>query len=536
MSRLNKEAFKLLLAEDDILSTPGRLQEIWEMFCMNIPDDNSNLSQIVNILESSVISKLTLQNDNWEQIATNLATFVQETSNTDVLSMFLGTCSDKLAVYLTESIKINNAVNTQINMDTINDPTYLEEASILSGLSQVGLMQDSQLQSLLDSQFFELVTSANGCMARCGNGESPLLEGRGIHNPKLLSLKEIGPDVDRIIQEGYQLGMYGKDEFSSDPNVFQKLILNEDDFKPSQLIRRDGYITNISNYGILSATKQLVKDAFDMDTNTVGYVFHLKLEEINDLLDQFGHNTALLLSKVVTLMMLIRALNSDDNQGITDDITELRTELIDTLNEFKLDLKNSFQNMPKYGTSLDGIPEPLVNFIRQADNFSIPAVNDMKSSYMGKSQVDDRINQIVTNIADISKISRRSRTAVNGLGNSSVEALSSLSGGVEQASAGKDLSQYEKVLQLFEESHTSLCESLLDCDYERSANCLAVNQVLKELLLENAWSWDISQDNECLNRIDSDYKTYGNLITTFSECGIQGYMESARATVKDSLR
>ena len=547
MSLLNDEAVKVMIMQPDILSEEGKIQSIWDMFTANVnyqDDDNTNLKVILKYTDGNVIKHLLFGDEDCMTRINQYHNMILDVKKVGVsnntLTNFMYALDSSLTDYI--SIKDNSSTNIKINMDdNFVDPSYKDQAIILSAMIKNNLIDSNEVQSLLDDRNLEMLTTANRCMSICSKGESPSNDRScGIQKAKELSLKDFGTNTEEIINCIKKLLNEDVDLFPNSPSDFSQMIFPIDNFDVSSIYRQGSYIPNLASYGILSASSQYIKNSFELDNDTAIYELSSLMNQLEGFMDKFSKSTCLILYMVAGALIIryLKTKTSDDDSEVVSKIYTLKRNINNAYSQFI----NLNETEPSKMSNTVRIPEELKDFVRSADCNMDMAVTRLFSEDNGDiyGDVNAALDDILSGIEEVRttleegygvKISTDdmivAKPRVTG-------ALSSLteSSGIEQAPSN-DIAVYEATIsEAATKFHNELNSSLLERNFENAANQIALEVALLEQIDNRLIrSLEVTNIAESLQR---DISTYERKINS-SSTGISSYRSSATTYVESLL-
>ena len=152
MSLLNSTAINEVILEQDILSTSGKVQSIWDMFKANVStknEDNDLLQLIIKSIGTKVIDKLDYRCEdvNLSGLVASFQSLVDDVcKNTDenILSVFLLALANSLSKSF--PTKNQSSANIEINMtESYADMSLSDQIKTVSLLERHGLLDSNQL-------------------------------------------------------------------------------------------------------------------------------------------------------------------------------------------------------------------------------------------------------------------------------------------------------------------------------------------------------------------------------------------------------
>lgn len=542
MSLLNDEAIKVLLIQDDVLSEQGKLQSIWDMFTENVDYENSEddtYRVILKNTDGNVIRHLLFGDgeciDRINKFHNLVLDIKKEGVSNNILTNFMYSLDNSLSEYL---IKDNSNSNTKINMDdNLQNPSYKDQSIIISAMLRNGLIDSTEVQSLLDNQNFEMIETAKRCMSLCSKGESPLNDkSSGVHKSLYLNPQDFGTDVSKLLSCVEKLITDDEDLFPNSPSEVRQLLFPSDDFDSQVLYSQDAFISNKASYGIISATLQYIQNSFDLDNDTAIYVLSSVMNKLKDFMNECNKSICLLAYMSVGIMV-IRYLKNRINESEDSDTVLL----VKTLKENIANAYSMFNKMDKDNPSeisdMIRIPPELKDFVKTAgceqdnDFLFCETIDNFTSS------LDTALNDILSSIEEIGALMEDGDGTNNPngftLSSSNPKPISSPSkgrSGVLETITGIDMSIIESTVT---EIHSELNRSLLEEDFETAAKKIALELALVEQVRDNQLSGS-EELIESMSVVERDITTYKERVDLSSN-GISNYMESARSIMSDKL-
>ena len=531
MLPLNNEATKRLLLEDDILSERGKLQAIWEMFTANLEYENtpnSAIKFITQSLENNVFNHLSLSDKSCMETANKFVQFVSDVIGKDngsnAYTNFLVATGKSLLEYT--SIKCDTISNTKINIDDTTLVSTKSESVIIEALMKNGLVDSTEIQSLLDDQYLDMVTTADKCIGLC-RGELPLKDKSSDVWNQPLSLKDFGTDVEFIIGNAYKLLQNEETYFPCSPNDVERLLINTDDISTRDIYRRGSYIQDLANQRILSSTAKHITNLQQVDCASKVYFLSLLIDQLGQLIKQLGTTSVLLISYITVLTSLVMTLQ---DAGESEEILKVKALLAKALQDFNnIDSSTSDKLL-----NLSSIPKELDEYtkidIDIYDNIIDDTFNDIDAAMMDIFNELDEIQEELTEGYNryISINVDSGDSEISGV-------LSSLQeSGFEQTSQESHMMKNRKLIEsCMTEFHSELNKALLEDNMEIAANCIAKECALRDVILEGKISYCGSIEVNTSPLFESlvrDIQTYSERINLKSS-GIDGYADSAKVYV-----
>ena len=548
MSSLNNEATKMLLVEEDVLSSSGKIQDIWKLYTSNVNfqnEDNDILRVILTSLESNVINHLQLSDDELESCIASFVNMVNDACtgmNQNELSIFLLVLAHALSDYAT--IKSDLLDNIEINMsESVSEVSQIDELKVMSAMERYGLLDSVSLQSLLDDRNLALTTACSEIRRRWGKDSPSRDEGSDVTKNPPLSLKDFVPMVDEVYLKAREMFVWRSmvtDNFPTTVQAMQKLIAPRDDFDIRRFYQKGTYLVNLANLRILTATAQYVCSLFDLDTTTAIYTLSQMNDYINTIIKQVGQAPSLLFSQLLVTAMLMRYLIRDGSEespdtkiavdGLKDRLAKLVHLLDGRADSFVLDEMTLFRNphiVDKYVAFVASVA-PEEDAPAQCDNFTngdlIAATEGLLS---GLEEVQSAIME-----------SSFSGTTLGELGLQGVLS-SSVKPSVEQTPSWKNQAIAGIVVECGTFLHNELNRALLDGNLENAANVIAREIALEQEMQKAVWLGATGEANELthgvVESIRRDISTYSALAESVSG-GVAKYAQSAEKYIAELLR
>ena len=558
MSSLNSEATKELLLESDILASSGKLDSIWELYTKNVTFQNGKndlLKLILSSVKTNVIDKLNYGNDNLGKDVDRFQSFVGSVSQS-VPQNSLTTFLIALSSALTDYADTNNesATNIQINMsECASDVSIVDESTVVSLLERYGLLDSSELGSLLDDGTSALMTACDSISRRCGN--SPSTEGSDVHvKPMSLTFQSFIPHLDEVIRCCELVSATnGVDQFPETPYEIAKLISGDEKLLGDRLYHQGSYLTNQANLKIVTATAQCIASLSDMDTATAIYALSSVNEKLNEMKKETGSASCIVYSQMVVTAMLIRYLYLENEgekpfSGILNEkylrykgvVSILKKRVKELLDEFDHNRSSVFDNEAKlFGSTL---VDDYVQFVEEPNPYSVNATDENRRSNEPFRLSDDDLSAALNELLlDLGDVLIDAQATANSADSSAVEigameALSSLR--VEQVTNAVDQSLVTAIVECGTAIHEELNKGLLGNDLESAANGIAREMALSSLISESYSEAirnadEVRSVKECIER---DVSTYMALCEASVPGGISKYEQSARSYVNDLLK
>lgn len=512
MSSLNN-----IVIESDILSERGKIQSIWDSFIESLNLKTEQQRFIVKTFTEKIFNHLYLDDEECLDAIRTLWLFSNRLIVTDVFpSSFLQFCcyaSDSLNEYISINSEFskNNKFNT---LDNSSELSAKDESLILSEMFRCGLIDSTKVQSLLDNQSLELVTSANSLMAKCRRVQSPSINDRtgSINNNSLVTLKDFGTDESRILDCVKKLINENFDSFPESIEDLKQLIFPIKNFNSQVLYSQDTYLPNLASYGILSSTVQCLQDSSELDSDTAIYELSNAMDKVNNLMKECNQSICLI-SYMVLCSTVLRYLNKNGENN------SLKTLMRDRLNNAYLLYNNLDQTDSRTDSYMIRLPDELKDICSMVEHG--------KDSDFTTEELDEALDGILSSIEELgTELEHQSIKLANGL-SSNVSTLSSLTEstqvGLKQVDE-KDI-WVNKLTKVAETVHNDLNHCLLESDYEKAAESIALEMALMERLSDNQTTYPLVTNN-ILESIERDISTYKNIVN-YSSTGIDSYMESA---------
>lgn len=542
MSLLNSEAIKVVLIQPDILSEQGTLQSIWDMFTANVDykkDTNTILKVILKYTDGNVIRHMLFGDEDCLTRINQYHNMVKDVQKLGVsrnnLTNFMYALDKSLSEYV--SIKDNSDTNIQINMGgNFEDPSYRDQALILSAMLKNGLINSDEVQSLLDDQNLGLLTAANSCISVCRGGESPSTDrGCGIRTTSELTLNDFGTRTEELIDCIKNLITTDVDLFPNSPSELGQMIFPVDKFDVHSIFRQGTYIPNLANYGILSATSQYIQDSFDLDNETAIYELSSLMDRLKGFMNYFNKSICLL-SYMVAGSMIIRYLKTRPT-GVSND-----PDMVSKIYTLKQNIANAYSMFMKVDEAEPSKISDMVRIPAELEDFVKTAGCELSADSLFSDDEDNVFSDVKAALNDIlSGIEEIGATLEEGYGikvsddttvaaSDTPSALSSLmeSSGIEQARENDSQTFARTVSEAATKFHSELNRSLLERNFENAANQIALEVALLEQI-----------DNRLINSLEvktvaesiqRDILTYREKIDA-SSTGVSTYQDSANSYV-----
>lgn len=554
MSSLNNEAMKALMIEEDVLSSSGTIQGIWDLYVKNVNfqnHENDILKVILKSLESNVINHLSLSDEELESCVTSFVKMVDEVCtgmSQNEVAVFLIVLAHALSEY--SSIKSETLDNIQINMENVSEMSQIDGFKIMSAMERYGLLDSAELQSLLDEGNLAVTTACTDICHRWGKGSPSDNEGSDAKRNPLLSLKDFLPKLDEIFLKAREMFVWKNmitDNFPDIVSSMQALIMPRDDFDGEWFYQQGTYLANLANLRILTATAQFVCSILDLDTTTALYILSLVDDKINYTMDQIGRASSLLFSQLITSAMTIRYLIRDggeDSPNTTILVNKMRNRLAelvhildDQTESFVLDevvLFRKSQTIDEY-----------VSFVAFA-----AAAEETASATDGgfsEQELTAAMDELLSGVEEVRMAVMDSVSCGTGVADSAAKGmlgvLSSLDyPSVEQTPRGKGSSGMIGVaVECGVSLHNELNQSLMDGNFENAANALAKEIAFEQemLTVKEIWGRPAEVTTETVQsvveRVQLDISTYWALLEKVPG-GIAKYQQSASDYVAEMLR
>mgnify|MGYP003571249328 CR=1 FL=1 len=572
MSLLNNEATKEVLLEQDILSTSGRIQSIWDTFTVNVNpynEDNDLLQLIISSLRTKFINNLSYgyaDSVDLEKLIGQFQDLVDDVcKNTDrnVLSVFLLALANALSKSI--STKNQSSANIEINMtESCADISLPDTIKTVSLLERHGLLDSNQLQSLLDDRSLALTKACTELGQRL---DTPMKKDSGEDIPPL-GLKDFILNFDEIMDDVKFLCNDGIDRFPSSISELGDFLTKSNELDETKLYHPKTYQSNVANSLIINATNNYLIDCFGMDTSTAMYALSSIDSKLKEIIDQVGQVSCLVYSQIIVKAILLKLIKeenvdlvsardvlSEDYLKYTHVVKRLESQLKSLIDE----LDNSSVFVKTNLFRKDQMDE-YVNFVRNshswdAEDLAEPfnTVEKMYKKVHKDFHLDDgamnvALDELISGLDDITSeigkfyIGERADWDEDYVGIS--EALSSsLMESSEQATE----SQYQqnvnsRLCSLVVESgasiHSELNHSLLDGDLENAANSIAREMAL-ESFMQNITVKDkatMAELQSIKESIERDVSTYTGMLNHSVPGGISKYEESATSYIDDVMK
>lgn len=543
MSLLNKDAIKVILITNDILSEQGIIQSVWDTFTEKVKYRNNTKTILDVILKSigkSVIQHLKFSDKEcsssmlmYHKMVNDIRKMGVSTSN---LSSFIYVLDDALSDYL--SINDKYRTNIKINIDgDFGEPSYRDQSKILSSMMKNGLVDSYDIQSLLDGQNLSMIASANRCMSVCRGGE-PLVKKNdcGVRIASELSLNDFGTCVEELIGCVGALIEADEDLFPKSPEALRKVLFPKDDFDIQKLFHRDAYIPNLANYGIISASLQKLENSFDMDDETALYQITSLMNQLKGFIEYFDKATCLLLY-MVSASLVVRYLKKS-LCGDANTLSAIYTIKKNIANAYSMFMSLD-ESEPSKTSDMFSIPKELKNFVNSAEQeLSVGSLfgdNDSNNC----SDMKAVLNDILSGINETKSLVENYYNSEPGNIESVYEsdtpsALSSLmeSSGFEQARDKCRRITVDVIREAGNNFHDDLNHSLLGGNFENAANQIALEVALLKQI-DNR-SMDLSELNPLVETLRRDILTYSKRVD-YSSNGVLSYQDSANAYIASLL-
>lgn len=499
MSRLSK----------DILSEAGRVQLIWEEYKSEL-----NMNPIIMEATDELINNLSINPDKYTSVLTKVDGFVKECLSNGVNNdyiRFMSSLSESLSEYSVDyKKKTNNKINTRDNKmsDYCDDDT-----KIIYSMLRNGLIGSNEVQSLLDNQNLELVTTANNLIIRCGRSELPSRRRRDVHETSMLRLEDFGTDKLSILECVNNFINDDVDLFPNSPSEVCRMIFPREEFNNQVLYSQDNFMPNLANYGILSATSEYIQSSYEVDDDTSIHILSSLLSQLQDFFDKYDQEVCIVLYMTTLMVLKEKIIDSEDCEFI-------RKELANAFSIYKT-IKNSDSQCSK----MISIPDDIKNFITNCDGFK----------YDGQD-IDLLFDDILSSIDEIGEImSKYGLDEEDDMGDRLGISESSLRVEHGKTNPGHTIPYISEASEKARDIHNELNQSLLEGDLNRVAESIALECALLENLDHNAMV-----SSEILNKVTEfvtlrrDISTYLGMIETVFE-GNTEYLESARSKIKRLL-
>lgn len=548
MSLLNKEALnELLLESEDILATNGKIQSIWKRFTENVSFENTEnfvLRTILSSLEKNVISHLRLSDEECEVCISKFCKMMDELSGVvsyDLLVNFLCALSTVLKEYEVMRVKFDD--NITINMrESQADVSFFDGCTILRGMMQYNLVDNTELQSLLDDERAGLDKVFSSVMKRrSGSGSSSKVDDSDTNTiPRLSEL--FGTNVDEIERCVKGILVDGVDRFPSSPSDMTKLLYVVQDSTPNQIGRlyhQGNYVANLGDLKVLAATSQYIEDSFEVDRNTAIYILSSADEKLSKLINDCGNASSLCLSRMVLLSMLLRFVKMGDmtSPNVTNTVTEIQRQLSKLSKEFG----NSSSSFIK--TTNPQIPKELDDYAFIDSNslwkFACGGSDDLAEDLtVAGEELETAVIDILSGLREIQQSVIEYCRQSDGSFVSGCDAIGSLSSpvtGSEQGLMGENAANGMKTVlsSLADEIHTGFTEALLAGDHEKAACFLAREAALLSEIPTYSFCEDELRSSK--ERLERDISTYTALLERVPG-GVNGRLESAKEWVHSMIK
>lgn len=499
MSRLGK----------DILSEAGKVQSIWEEYKSDL-----SLNPIIMGATDELMGSLSINPDKYVPILTKINNFVQEcllNAIDNEYTRFMSSLSESLSEYSVDyKKKTNNKINTRDNKlsDYCDDDT-----KIIYVMLRNGLIDSNEVQSLLDNQNLELVTTANNLIVRCGGSELPSRRRRDVHETSMLRLEDFGTDKLNILECVNSFINDDVDLFPNSPSEVCRMIFPREEFNNQVLYSQDNFMPNLANYGILSATSEYIQSSYEVDDDTSIHILSSLLSQLQEFFDKYDQEVCIILYMATLMVLKEKIIDSEDCEFI-------RKELANAFSIYK-----TTNNPDSQCSKMISIPDDIKNFVTNCDGFK----------YDGHD-VDLLFDDILSSIDEIGEV--LSDYGLDGNGNIGDElGVSESSLRVEHGTIdpGYNSPYVSKVSEKAIDIHNELNQSLLEGDLNRAAESIALECALLENLDHNAMV-----SPEILNKVTEfvtlrrDISTYLGMLESVFE-GNTEYLESARSKIKRLL-
>ena len=570
MSLLNSEATKEILLEQDILSSSGRVQSIWNVFTANTNSGNEDsdlLQLIIGSLSTKFIEKLNYGYQNDKRLSELIAQFqdlvdeIYKETDRNVLSVFLLALANSLSEG--EPTKNHLSDNIQINMtESCNDISLSDTIKTVSLLERHGFLDSNQLQSLMDDRSVALTKAYTDLSQRLG---VPKNDGDNIPP---LELRDFIPNFDKIMDNVKTLYNTGMDRFPSYSELGEFLASSEN-LDEKRMYHPKSYQSNIANSTVLNATNSYLNDCFEMDTSTAMYALSSIDSKLKEIIDQIGQVSCLVYSQILVKAILLKMIKEEnvDLVSARDILSEeyLRyTHVVKRLEAQLEHLVNELDNSSVFvKTNLfrkDQMDE-YVNFVRNSHSWDAEDLTEPSNGLGDKCKefhkefqlddgiLDDKLNEILSSLDDITSeidklyIGESAEDWDDEYDAGMMEALSSLNKkGVEQATENKNQQDNSRICSLVIENgasiHSELNQSLLDGNLESAANSIAremaLESVIQDLTVKDKAT--MAELQSIKESIERDVSTYTDMLNHSVSGGISKYEESATSYIGDIMK
>ena len=523
------------LLNDDVLSEKGYIQSaFWDEVYSSRNINNSisigrTLDYAIEKTKINIIDHLSLDDKKCMESISLLESYVNDLKSLGVTSSpytdFIYQLTESLSDYSTINDNVTNNKNKVI--DDKFKSYYTDETKILYAMLKNGLIDSNEVQSLLDNQNFEIRTAADSLIARCCRGESPSNGSSGIHKPSLLGLKDFGTDSSKILECVESFITEGVDLFPNSSSEICKTIFAGKDFDNQVLYSQDNYISNLANYGIISATSKYIENSFNVDTETGIYILSSLLDKLKEFINKFDMPICLMMY-MATAMVLNKKIKESDR---LDDISMSYSIKKELANAFSL--YNKIDSDKNQISKMIRIPQELKDFVVNAnlDECDVPfcedddiisdietALNDILSSI---EEIEETMEYYGIRNDDSKEVDLQVSLESTGISSQEVEHSGSKIRDIKETYLGK----VEEVATKF---HSDLNQSLLEGNFENAAKQIAFEIALLEQTNDNHMS------SVPLATVERDITTYNEMINK-SSSGISSYLESARSEVIKTL-
>ena len=572
MSLLNSTAINEVILEQDILSTSGKVQSIWDMFKANVNtknEDNDLLQLIVKSIGTKVIDKLDYRCEdvNLSGLVASFQSLVDDVcKNTDenILSVFLLALANSLSKSF--PTKNQSSANIEINMtESYADMSLSDQIKTVSLLERHGLLDSNQLQSLLDDRSLALTKACTELGQRL---DTPIkLTGSGDNTPPL-GLKDFISNFDKIMEFTKNLYMNGVDQFSDIPQELGVFLAEAPEhYDERRLYHPKNYPSNVANSKFLNATNTYLMDVLDMeDASTMIYGLSSIDSKLQELSDQIGQKVACLVySQIIVKTLLLKIIKKENadilrggNSPTSADYikyTHAVERLVSQIEHLVNELDNSSVFVKTNLFRKDQMDE-YVDFVRNSHSWDAEGLtygfHTGKKTAEQEFHFDDmlmnmQLDGILSEFEDISNELAKYQLSESAEWEEdfvdTLEALSSPLKGSEQAieelyQRMPDSRISALVVENGKSIHSELNQCLLDGNLEGAANSVA-----REMALEAVMDGIVVKDKATMAELQSvkesirrDVSTYTNMLNHSVSGGISKYEESASSYIADVMK